>query len=162
MDENNKEIIILDLEKNIGLVNKKSFAALYPCYTKNFFERLVFAGDISNKFKTEYYNGEKCILIQIKEDGYTKSFWITEKFKDLVKAKVEFANGDTYEYKYKIQFHTTKLKDIELPDISEYKVINQSSGEELKTNTLENNVKLESQNIIIENTIIQENDKLEG
>ena len=129
VDETNKTANQLDENETIGIVYKESFASLYHGYTNSFFERLMIAGNLSNKIKTQYFNGEKCIVIEIKEKNYTKTFWITEKIKDLVQAKMEFSNGDVYEYKYEIKFHTTKLKDVELPDISEYTMIGNSTEE---------------------------------
>lgn len=129
IDETNKTAKVLDKTEDIGVVYKGSFASLYPGYTDGFFERLMFSGNLSNKIKTQFLNGEKCIVIEVNEKEYTRTFWITEKFKDLVQAKIEFSNGDIYEYKYKIEFHTTNLKDVELPDISEYTMIDNSTKE---------------------------------
>lgn len=151
IDEENKIVNILDKDKTIGIAYKESFASLYPGYSKSLFEKIMLAGNLSNKIKTKYFNGEKCIVIEIKEEKYTKTFWITENFKNLVQAKIEFTNGDIYEYKYDIKFHTTKLKDVELPDISEYTVIDDSTEDKVETNTLENDVKLQTQNVVVEN-----------
>lgn len=151
IDEENKTAKILDQNKTIGIVYKESFASLYPGYTDNLFGRIMLAGNLSNKIKTKYFNGEKCIVIEIKEEKCTKTFWINENFKNLVQSKIEFTNGDVYEYKYDIKFHTTKLKDVELPDISEYTVVDDSTEDEVETNTLENDVKLQTQNVVVEN-----------
>lgn len=153
VDEENKIVKILNENEEIGVVYKESFASLYPGYISNAFERLLFAGNFSNKIKTQYYNGEKCIVIETKNENYTKTYWITENFKSLVQAKIEFANGDIYEYKYNISFHTTKLKDIELPDITEYTVIDETNGNKIDINTLKNDTKLKTQNVVVENII---------
>ena len=153
VDEENKTVAILNENEDIAVVYKESFASLYPGYSDGFFGRLMFAGNLSNKIKTTHYNGEKCTLIIVTEKGYTKSYWITKDFCNLVKAEIKFSNGDVYEYKYDIKFHSTKLKDVELPDISEYTVTDSSTGETVETNTLENNTKLQTQNVVVENVI---------
>ena len=48
---------------------------------------------------------------------------------NIVKAKVELTNGETFDYSYELKFNTTKLKDVELPDITEYSIINGENGE---------------------------------
>lgn len=147
IDEENKKAVLLDTSNVIGVISKDSFASLYPGYTNNLFERLIFAGNLSNKMKKHHYNGEKCIVIEIHEENYTKTFWIKETFKELIQAKIEFTNGDVYEYKYDMKFHTTKLKDIELPDFSEYTMIKEN-------NTItENYNEIKEQNVIVENII---------
>ncbi len=151
INEKEKTAKILNKDADIGIVYKESFASLYPGYSSNFLERLLFAGNFSNKIKTQYYNGEKCTVIEVKSEKYTKTYWITDNFKNLVQAKIEFTNGDVYEYKYDMNFNTTRLKDIELPDISDYTVIDEITGENVETNTLENDVRLNTQNIVVEN-----------
>lgn len=153
IDETNKIANRLSSNENVGVVNKESFASLYPGYVESFFGRLMLAGNFATEMKTKNYNGNKCIVITIKEKEYTKTYWITKDFGELVQAKIEFVNGDIYEYKYDIKFHVTKLKDIELPDFSEYTVINSTTAEKVETDTLENDVKLQTQNVIVENVI---------
>lgn len=153
IDEENKKAIILNSEETIGVVNRESFASLYPGYTDGFFKRLILAGNFSNKIKTEYHNGKKCTVITIKEKEYEKKIWITKDLHNLIKAEIKFSNGDKYEYKYDLRFHSTQLRDIQLPDISEYTVIDSSTGKSVETNTLDNDIKLETQNIVVENII---------
>ena len=133
VDEENKIAkSITDIE-SVAIPYKESFASLYPGYTFNFFERLMLAGNIENVIKTDYYNGEKVTFISIKNEEYTKSYWITKDFANLIKAEIRFSNGDVYEYKYDINFHTTKLKDVELPDFSDYTMQkNENSIEETR------------------------------
>lgn len=153
IDEKNKIAIILNSDEIIGVINNESFASLYPGYTAGFLKRIMIAGDFSNKFKTDYHNGKKCTIITIKENDYTKTFWITKDMKNLVKAELNFSNGDKYEYKYDLMFHLTQMRDIKLPDISEYKVIDSSTGEKIETNILDSDVKLDLQNVVVENII---------
>lgn len=153
IDETNKLASILNPEEAIGVVYKESFASLYPGYEEGFFGRLMFAGDLSNKIKSGNYNGQKCTVIIVEEENYTKTYWITKDFSNLVQAKMEFSNGDVYEYKYDIKFHSTRLKDVELPDISEYTVTEAATGETVEINTLENDKKLQTQNLVVENIV---------
>ncbi len=153
IDEEKQVAIILNSNEVIGVINNESFASLYPGYTDSFLERLMLAGDFSNKFKTDYHNGKKCTIITIKGDEYTKTFWITKDMQNLVKAEINFSNGDNFEYKYDLMFHSTQTRDIKLPDISEYKVIEASTGESIETNILDNNIKLDVQNVVVENII---------
>ena len=37
--------------------------------------------------------------------------------------KLEVKNGEKIVYEYEIKFNTVKIKDIELPDISEYEIV---------------------------------------
>ena len=132
INEANKTMNMLNPNEEIGIVYKESFASLYPGYSYNWFEKMMLAGNLSNKIKTQYFNGQKCIMIEIKEDMYTKTYWITDDFKNLVQAKITFTNGDVYEYKYNIKFHTTKLSDVELPNVSEYTITDSVSGNKIE------------------------------
>lgn len=132
VDEENELIKNIPEDENIAIITEKSFASLYPCFNNNFFGRLMFAGNLNNKIKTQGYNGKKCTVIEVNENEYTKYFWITKDLSELVYAKVEFSNGDIYEYKYDIKFHSTKLKDIELPDFSKYTTV-EDSNEDAET-----------------------------
>ena len=132
VNEAEKTMNMLNPEEEIGVVYKESFATLYPGFSYNLFDKIMFAGNLSNVIKTQYYNGQKCIMIEIKEDMYTKTYWITDDFKNLVQAKLSFTNGDVYEYKYDIKFHTTKLSDIELPNVSEYVIVDNVSGNKIE------------------------------
>lgn len=151
IDEENKIAVVLNSDETIAVINNESFASLYPGYTDGFFKRLFIAGDFLNKIKTDYHNGKKCTIITIKNEEYTKTFWITKDMKQLVKAEINFSNGDIYEYKYDLMFHSTQIRDIKLPDISEYKVVDASTGENIETNILDNDIKLDVQNVVVEN-----------
>lgn len=163
VDEENKIVAnITDIE-GAAVPYKESFASLYPGYGYNFFERLMLAGNIENTIKTDYYNGEKVILISIKGDEFTKTYWITKDLKELVKAEIKFSNGDIYEYKYDINFHTTKLKDIELPDFSDYTIQNEEKANNTEKTTTDNQENIENTetnepkdigNKIVENTTV--------
>ena len=132
VNETEKTMNMLNPEEEIGVVYKESFATLYPGFSYNLFEKIMLAGNLSNVIKTQYFNGQKCIMIEIKEDMYTKTYWITDDFKNLVQAKITFTNGDVYEYKYDIKFHTTKLSDVELPNITDYKITANATGKTLE------------------------------
>lgn len=153
INEKEKKAVVLDTKQIIGVINRESFASLYPGYTYGFFKRLMISGDLSNKIKIGYHNGKKCTIITITEKKHTKTFWITEDMKNLVKAEIRFTNGDTYEYIYDLSFYSTQVRDIKLPNISEYKVIDSITGKNIETNILDNDIKLETQNVVVENVI---------
>lgn len=132
VNETEKTMNMLNPEEEIGVVYKESFATLYPGFSYNLFEKIMLAGNLLNVIKTQYFNGQKCIMIEIKEDMYTKTYWITDDFKNLVQAKITFTNGDVYEYKYDIKFHTTKLSDVELPNITDYKITDNATGKTIE------------------------------
>ncbi len=120
VDEENKKIYVLDLEKSLGLVSNEMFASLIPGYSKNPFERFIMFGSPLNKIKSDKIDDKKCYMLQIKEENNIKTYWIEKNSKKPVKATIEFSNGDIYQYEYELQFGVTKIKDVELPDISEY------------------------------------------
>lgn len=155
VDEANKKIYILDIESSIGLVSNEMFASLYPGYSKSLFERFIFAGNMRNKIKTVKLNDEKCIMIQTKENTNTKTVWISKKRNDLIKAKIEFPNGDVYEYDYELSFNVTKLKNTELPDISDYTIITENNEEII----LDDNINTENQ---LENIVNEDEKTLEN
>ena len=123
VDEENKTIYTLDLQKSLGLVSNEMFASLIPGYSKNAFERFVMAGNVQNKIKSEKIDDKKCYKIIIKEENNVKTYWIEKNSKKPIRATIQFSNGDVYQYDYELQFGVTKVKDIELPDITEYNVI---------------------------------------
>ena len=137
VNENEKTMNMLNPDEEIGVVYKESFATLYPGYSYNWFDKIMLAGNLSNTIKTQHFNGQKCIMIEIKNDMYTKTYWITDDFKELVQAKIAFTNGDVYEYKYHIKFHTTKLKDVELPNITDYTITDNKSRDAIENITKE-------------------------
>lgn len=120
VDEENKMIYVLDMENSLGLVSNEMFASFVPGYSKNLLERFVMVASLQNKIKSEVVDEKKCYMIQITEDESIKTYWIEKNSKKPVKAKVELLNGQVYEYEYQLQFGVTKIKDIELPDITDY------------------------------------------
>ena len=123
VDEENKTMYTLDLEKSLGLVSNEMFASLIPGYSRNIFERFIMAGSVQNKIKSEKVDDKKCYKIQIREDDNVKTYWIEKNSKKPIKASITFSNGDNYQYDYELQFGVTKIKDVELPDISQYTII---------------------------------------
>ncbi len=120
VDEENKTIYSLSFDNSIGLVSNEMFASLIPGYGKNLFERFCLSANLKNSIKTDTIDDKKCYKIKISEKNYTKTYWIEKNSNKTLKAKLEFNDGNYYEYDYKLQFGVTKTKDIELPDISEY------------------------------------------
>ncbi len=122
IDEENKKAYRMEIsdENSIVLVSNKMFASLIPGYSKNMLERFTIAGNLENSIKSEKVNNEKCYKITVKEGEATKSVWVTKSRAFPIKAEIRFSNGDVFEYEYDLKFFITKLKDVELPDLSEY------------------------------------------
>lgn len=142
IDENQKKAKKLSLENDIQLlVTNTKLASLYPTVSKNVFQRFVLIGKPENKIKTIEEDGNKYTYIEIKEENYTKSYWLEKNRDILVKAKLELASGEIYEYEYEIKYHATKLRDVELPDLSTYTIL------EIEENSEEINNEMSNQNV---------------
>lgn len=131
VDESNCIIYVLDInsDSSITLVSDSMFESLVPGYNKNLWERILMACDLKVKIKSTKVDEQKCYMIEYYDQNAKKTVWITKDRKNPIKAKVEFENGDTFEYEYELKFMVTKLKDVELPDISNYTLINNETGE---------------------------------
>ncbi len=133
IDESKKEIYVMDVsdENSITLVSNEMFVSLIPGYSKNIFERFVMIGNLESKIKSEKVNDEKCYKISVKEGKATKSIWVTKSRSFPVKAEIEFSNGEVFKYEYDLKFFITKLKDVELPDLSEYSFYDYKTKEKI-------------------------------
>lgn len=153
VDEENKKVYTLDIDNYKGLVSYEMFASLVPGYTKNIFGRFVLAGNIRTTIKTEKDEDNKYIVIKYTENKVTKTIWLEDKTKKPVKANMEFSDGTIYEYEYELKFNSTKLSDIELPDLTEYTTVDNTSQNE-NTDETENATQTENINQAenIENT----------
>lgn len=121
VDESLKQVEELDYEKDLQLlVTNIRLASLYPTISNNVFERFFIMGNMENKIKTIEEDGKEYTYIEIKNKNYIKSYWIDKNTNILAKSKLELTNGDIYEYKYIIKYHSTKSSDIALPDLKEY------------------------------------------
>lgn len=129
VDEENKKLYMLDVESSIGLVSNEMFASLVPGYSKNTFEKFMMGADLRNQIKSDKVDDKKCYKITINEEKFSKTYWIEKNSKKPLKAIVEFVNGDKYEYNYELQFNVVGIKDIELPDLSDYTKIDNKTGE---------------------------------
>ena len=88
---------------------------------------------MENSIKSEKVNGEKCYKISVKEGQAQKTVWITKSRSLPIRAEIKFSNGDIFEYEYDLKFFITKLKDVELPDFSEYTIYDYKTKEQVKT-----------------------------
>lgn len=143
IDENQKKARKLSLENDIQLlVTNTKLASLYPTVSKKVFQRFVLIGKPENKIRTVKEDGKKYTYIEIKEENYTKSYWLDKNRDILVKAKLELASGEIYEYEYEIKYHATKLRDVELPDLSTYTIleIEEEKSEEINNEMLNQNI----------------------
>ena len=131
VDEANNKLYVLDIEgeNSISLVSDSMFASLVPGYNKNFFVRVLMACNLKIKIKSEKLDNQKCYVIEDNEQKAKKTVWITKDRKNPIKAKVEFENGEVFEYDYELKFLATKLRDVELPDTKNYTLINYETGE---------------------------------
>lgn len=129
IDEESQKAYVLDADENSLLVSYEMFASTIPGYNKNIFERILLAGDISNKIKTVKDGNQKLILIQVKEKNAIKSIWINKESCKPLKATIEFSNGDIMQYTYELQFNVVTAKEVALPDLTEYTLIDSMSNE---------------------------------
>ena len=87
-----------------------------------------------DKFKNTYYSIEK--------NDDTNYVVKRDDSSEILITKNGTYDYNPYEYKYDINFHTTKLKDIELPDLSDYTIQNEGKTEEsTKENITDNKEK---------------------
>ncbi len=120
VDEEAKELNLITDDSFSGVVKKDSFALLVPGYSYNTLGRLVFAGDVNNKISTEKMGGVKYYKIESKDENATKRIWISSTMNYLVKAEIEFPNGEKINYDYSIKFEETLDSQLLLPDITDY------------------------------------------
>lgn len=134
INENNKEAYKIEIsqENSPLLVSNEMFMSLIPGNSKGIFSRLWIAGNFENSIKSEKLNDEKCYKISIKEGQAIKSVWVTKSRRYPVKAEMKFSNGDVFEYEYDLKFYITKLKDVELPDLTEYKMYDYKTQKEIE------------------------------
>ena len=74
-------------------------------------------------------------MFQKKEKGTIKTVWISQNNHIIRKSKLEFSNGKVFEYDYELKFDITKSIDIELPNISDYKILDNETGEIILDNS---------------------------
>lgn len=134
VDEENQKVYPMEIseENSKLLVSNEMFMSLIPGYSKNIFERFAMIGSLENTIKSEKINNEKCYKISVKEGNATKNVWVTKSRAFPIKAEIRFSNGDVFEYEYDLKFFTAKLKDIELPDLSEYTFYDYETKEEIQ------------------------------
>lgn len=155
VDENNKKIYVMEIvaENSAALVSNEMFVSLIPGYSKNFFEKLLISGDLKNSIKTEKINDEKCYKIKIDEGKTTKTIWINKSRRYPVKGKIEFSNGDVFDYDYDLKFYITKLKNVELPDTSDYTFYEYKTGKQIeKMDLINGNKEITEKNFVTNNT----------
>lgn len=147
INENNKEAYKLEISKENSplLVSNEMFMSLIPGNSKDIFSRLWIAGNFENSIKSEKVKDEKCYKISVKEGQALKSVWVTKSRGYPVKAEIQFSNGDVFEYEYDLKFYITKLKDIELPDLTEYKIYDYKTQKEIvEDNKVQNQITQET------------------
>ncbi len=134
VDEENKTIYLTDIESTIGLVSGEMFASFYPCYSYSFLQKILFAGNINNKIKTVKIDGQKFLMIEIPDEKSTKTIWVYKDTFNLKKAEIKFPDGETFEYEYDLGFGLVSIRNVELPDTTDYKFINNKTGEVITNN----------------------------
>lgn len=139
IDEEKKEAFILNIKnENIGLVSYDMFATVIPGYKSTIWNKLLIAGNYKNTIKKTKLENRDCFIIKIVEDNYSKTVWIDTINATPIKAEIEFNNGTKMSYNYEIKFNETRLKDIELPKIDEYTVVNTETNEIIMENGIIN------------------------
>ncbi len=126
VDEASKKIYALDInniENSIILVSSDMFVSAIPGYYENIFGRILLACNLNISIKTGKLGEEKCYIIKSKEKNSNKIVWVSKDRKNPIRAELELKNGEKIVYEYEIKFNTVKIKDIELPDISEYEIV---------------------------------------
>ncbi len=140
VDEEKKEVYILNINnENIGLVSYDMFATIVPGYKDTMCDKIFLAGNLRNKLKKSNVNDKDCFMIKTFNEKYSKTVWIDMAKAVPVKAELEFENGIKMNYEYEIDFNETRLKDIELPKIDEYTVINAETNEIIQDSLKLNN-----------------------
>lgn len=129
IDEENKKTYVLDVNNYNGLVSYEMFLALVPGYNKSIFEKFLLAGDIKTTIKSKKIEENKYIEISYTENKIVKKTLIEEKTMKPVKMTIEFFDGTIYTCEYELKFNTVKLKDIELPEMENYEIIDAKTGE---------------------------------
>ncbi len=129
VDEETQKAYVLETDENALIVSYDMFASIIPGYNKNIFERILLAGNVSNKIKTVTEGEQKLILVQIKEKNVIKTIWIDKESSKPVKASIEFSNGDILQYKYELKFNVVKSKEVALPDLTQYTLVDNVSNE---------------------------------
>ena len=129
VDEENKDVYVLNIEnENLGLVSADMFASIVPGFNRNIFERLIIAGNLKNTIKKSKENEKKCYIIKVSDENSVKTIWLNEKATPY-KGEVQFNNGEVFKYEYEIKFNSVTLKDIELPQIDDYTVVDAETNE---------------------------------
>ena len=130
IDEENKTVYVLDISKSSeSLVSSDKFAYLIPGYNQSFSEQFKMCGNLFNSIKTETVGEEECYKITIQEDKYLKTVWVIKRNCLPLKATMEFPSGEIFEYSYVFKFDSTKVTNIEMPDIDSYKVVDYETNE---------------------------------
>ena len=135
IDEEKKEAYILNIEnENIGLVSYDMYATVIPGYKESIGDKILIAGNLKNTIKKSEIDNKECFIIKIVSDNYSKTVWVDTIKATPIKAEIEFNNGNKINYSYEIIFNETRLKDIELPKINEYTVINTETNDVIMDN----------------------------
>ena len=138
VDEENKQVYILNINnENLGLVSYSMFASVVPGYNKTVFDKFMLACNLNNMIKKVKEDDKDCFIIKISNENYIKTVWIDMINAVPFKAEIEFNNGSKIKYEYSIKFNETRLKDIELPSIDEYTLIDAENNEIIKDNMFE-------------------------
>ena len=159
VNENEKTIYQMNAEKSNILIKNDTIGYLYPCYSESDFERFMFAGNLRNTIKKVKIDDEEYIYIRTEDETCVRSYWIIEKWSELAMAKMEFPNGDVYDYKYDIKFTATTLKQTELPNLDNY-TLKDSEGNEVEE--FKKGEVLTEQEPVVENETVVNNDSNEG
>lgn len=134
IDEANLTAYTLSLKENVTLASYNMFATPVQGYNGSFIDRLLLAGDPNTTIKNEKINDNSYYCIKSKENLAIKTIWVEKETGKIKQAKIEFSNGDVFDYEYELYFNSVKAVDVGLPDITGYKLINGETGNVLSEN----------------------------
>ena len=136
IDEEKKEVYILNINKeNIGLASYDMFATIIPGYKSSLWQKVLISGNLNNTIKKSELDNKDCFIIKINDENFTKTVWIDMIYATPIKAEIEFNNGTKISYVYSIKFNETRLKDIELPNINDYTVVDTDTNQTILDNS---------------------------
>ena len=132
IDEEKKIISDLDMTKLndvTGIATNSSFAAFIPGYFKPAKDKIKMVLAPRTILLFSKVDGELCYYLNFKEDGNSKSYWISKKKYVPKRATINIADKKV-EYDFDISFLNATVEDTEFIDVTGYTFIDSSTGEQ--------------------------------
>ena len=131
VDDESKEVRIMDMsegnEELTSVITQTSYTAYIPGYNQSLFGKFKLA--LITKIEDDVIEEDDCFKISYTDkEGATRTYWISKN--DMKIKKCEFKVGsDTILYNFDLKFFTAKITDVELGNISEYKIVDGKTGD---------------------------------